>query len=63
MRYKYYSLTKSGKHKDEFTCYSDIAFEFGVTRNSIAGKFYRARQKQSAIINVDGTLIEQVRSM
>lgn len=57
---KYYSLFKNGKRKDEFVAYSDIAAEFGTTRNSIAGKFYRARKEGSDTIIVNGVKIQQV---
>jgi hypothetical protein len=62
MKYnKYYLLNQKGKRTDLFVAYSDIGAEFGVSRNSIAGKFYRARKIGSNIIDVNGNKIEQVR--
>lgn len=57
--YTYYLLDENGDHKDQYTCYSDIAFEFGVTRNSIAGKFYRAQKKLKLVIDVNGNKIKK----
>ena len=56
---KYYSLDKKNKPKDLFVSYSDIAMEFETTRNSIAGKFYRARKNNQKFILVNGNKIIQ----
>ena len=50
---KYYSLTKQGKEKEEYVAYSDIAADLGVTRNVIAGKFYRAKKEGKNVIEVN----------
>jgi len=59
--YKYYSVTKTGKQLDEYVAYSDIAADIGVTRNVIAGKFYRAKQAGKITIEVNGKLFKQVK--
>lgn len=58
---KYYSLTKQGKEKEEYVAYSDIAADLGITRNVIAGKFYRARKAGTNIIEVNGQQFKQVK--
>ena len=59
-KYDYYTLSESGKRKDLYCSYTDIAFEFGVTKGSIAGKFDRARRKNSNIITIGDTKIERI---
>lgn len=58
---KYYSITKNGKHLAEYVAYSDIAADIGVTRNVIAGKFYRAKKEGKNIIEVNGQRFKQVK--
>ena len=58
---KYYSLTKQGKEKEEYVAYSDIAADLGVTRNVIAGKFYRAKKEGKNVIEVNGQRFKQVK--
>lgn len=58
---KYYNVTKTGKKLAEYIAYSDIAADLGITRNVIAGKFYRARQKGQTTIEVSGQLFMQVK--
>lgn len=58
---KYYSITKNGKYLEEYVAYSDIAADLGVTRNVIAGKFYRAKQNGKNIIEVNNKLFKQVK--
>ena len=58
---RYYLLDDKNRRTEMFVAYSDIAAEFGTTRNSIAGKFYRAKHQQnSSIISVNDHLIERV---
>ena len=58
-KYKYFLKTKSGKYKDEFLSYGDIACEYLVTRNVIAGKFNRAHKNHENTICICGDMIEQ----
>ena len=58
---KYFLLNRRGKCTDEFVAYSDIGAEFGVSRNSVAGKFYRARKIGSDTIVINGNKIKQIR--
>lgn len=58
---KYYSITKNGKHLEEYVAYSDIAADLGVTRNVIAGKFYRAKKEGKNVIEVNNKLFKQVK--
>lgn len=57
-KYKYYSII-DGKRKDEYISYTDIASEHGCTKNSVAGKFYRAEREGSNRIIVNYTFIER----
>lgn len=59
--YTYYRLTSRGNRKEQFFSYVDIAYEYGTTKGSIAGKYDRARAKNSNIINVNGNRIEKVK--
>lgn len=61
MTVRYYILDSKNKRKDMFIAYSDIGAEFGVSRNSVAGKFYRAfHEKKTNVIEINGTKIERV---
>lgn len=57
--YNYYRLTKTGKRKEVFCCYSDIAVELDTTRGSVAGKFYRAKRQGKNYILVGNNKIER----
>lgn len=59
--YKYYEIDKNNKYKEEYLCYSDIAMDLGVTRNVIAGKFYRARKKNIDIITVNNKKFKRIK--
>ena len=59
-QYNYYRLSSSGTRKEQYISYTDIACEHNVTRNSIAGKFDRAKNNERIIIDVCGTKIEKV---
>ena len=59
--YSYFLLDDKGAYVEEYIAYSDIAFEYGVTRNSVAGLFNRAHHKQSNIITLKGKQIKQVK--
>lgn len=58
--YNYYRLSPRGLRREQYMSYTDIAIEHGVSRNSVAGKFDRAKKNERVIINVNGTKIEKV---
>ena len=58
---KYYLINDKGKQLAEYIAYSDIAADLGVTRNVIAGKFYRARQNGKNIIEINGQKFKQIK--
>ena len=59
--FSYFLLDKKGNYKEEYVAYSDIAYEYCVTRNAVAGLFNRAHKKQSNIITLKGNKIIQVK--
>lgn len=59
--YKYYKLDDKGEYGDEFLSCLDIACEYCVTKNSVIGKFDRARYyHNSNIIEICGDKIERI---
>lgn len=62
--YSYFRLTNRGNRKEEFFSYTDISMEYGVTKNTVAGKFYRAAQKNSNVISLNKKVrIERIKSL